>query len=221
MYKFLIEHAVVACSIFISICALFLTSYQTYSINVHNRLSVIPLLNLHRSVDGQGSINMGVSNEGTGPAIIHNFEIVDTEQARQVFDMRELVAHSAMTLEQPVRELTITPSVFPDNGFALKAGDTTLLFSTATDNTGWEAVDYMVRLQENIKIGVCYSSIYGDGFYASTYPWDPPKNSCVFDDNFSLSKRDSPQHITPPPTLTNLVPPLAEKVRLEKIGATE
>ena len=65
-------------AIIISVCALFVTIFQSRQIVKHNKLSVTPHLTFDSFVDeDEGTISLSISNTGVGPAIISEFILKD------------------------------------------------------------------------------------------------------------------------------------------------
>jgi hypothetical protein len=72
-----LDAIIAAAAAFIAACALFLTLWQTYSIQLHNRLSVRPDFSTLSSRDeNENYISYTLKNSGLGPAFIKSYKFM-------------------------------------------------------------------------------------------------------------------------------------------------
>jgi len=129
-----------ASTLVIAVCALFATIGQAAITKQHNKLSVRPVLTLHRrEIDGL----IELKNNGFGPAIIQTYEL---------FKDGELVPQDAMHGILPVE--FDAPEV--RRGAAIAAGSSlSLITAQICPNT-----DHVAPM-ESLSFRVVYQSIYG------------------------------------------------------------
>jgi hypothetical protein len=148
------------CSVVIASCALFVTVWQINETREHNRLSVLPSLNIYHTgeTDG-GDRGWVVENTGLGPAIIGNSVIlVDgkpveggiswtawREVAKRLSISKEHVTLSGLDYKEVVQHGSEFPLIAIKNhidkqkaGYALYA------------------------LYEKVRVEICYCSFYGE-----------------------------------------------------------
>lgn len=102
------DTVVAICAVVIAVASLVVSVYQTYAIRQHNRHSVRPMLQLHRSWPVGGRTGIRLINPGLGPAVIvGSMLIVDGEvigawDEPSVNSVRELlpVRPSAVTFNE-------------------------------------------------------------------------------------------------------------------------
>ncbi|QUE76048.1 hypothetical protein [Stutzerimonas stutzeri] len=65
-------------SLFVASAAFFISTYQTYTTRLHNRLTVKPKISINISLSTGNSPSVGffVKNSGTGPAVIESIELI-------------------------------------------------------------------------------------------------------------------------------------------------
>ncbi len=126
----------------------------------HNKLSVKPLLVVFRRINTQKSIGkyeVSVANQGVGPAIIKNVELLF--EGKRV-SLNDNITYKAF-LNKKMKNLKSKDTFYPNPSFVIKMGETLILWSFEFDKM--EAIYEMDKL--GIKIE--YKSMYLDKTFAS------------------------------------------------------
>ena len=148
-----------------SLCALVVSFYQAHLMNEQSliifsqgKAAALPILEFDnwRSFDDNGikSYKIVVENKGTGPLIIEN--ILLKYNGELILNWNELFSKYP---NSDKLDLWMTNEVL--SGSVLSAGET-LVFIDSNNNT--DLAKLLYEVMDDIKIKVCYTSVYGDWF---------------------------------------------------------
>lgn len=153
-------------------CALFFTSYQTYALRKHNKLSVRPRLVVATETVQVATqlpalmerFRVTLTNAGLGPAIIKDYQVLIGDQLMQIMGFSDLDTR----LRGQFGPMYGGGSLFvPRPGFVMKAGEdrelADLKFVQGLDEPS-SCIDEAVS---QLHLLVTYECIYGD-----TYKYD-------------------------------------------------
>ncbi|WP_286261179.1 hypothetical protein [Thalassotalea atypica] len=133
------EMIVALSALLIGLVTAFTSIYSAYVDREYARSSVWPRLEIFRSVSGD-SFSYGVSNNGTGPALVQYAKIYDGSKYIKMWADIELfrnIRQSHIGNRTLPHQNTITPVVYKG-----------------------ENVEELVSLDNSIRIELCYCSIY-------------------------------------------------------------
>jgi len=149
--------AITFAAIFVSICALFVSIYQTRILSQQKDASVWPYLRFGHSY-GQDYFYMTVENSGVGPAIIDDMKYIYNDSIfHQIDGLADFIIQE---LEQD--SITVDKgysySNIESSGTALKAGENRKIFSIETKNKRF--IDSLLSKSYQASIRIKYCSIY-------------------------------------------------------------
>ena len=142
-----IERASHFAVIFIAISALFISIWQGYIAQKHNRLTVRPYFNITagtNSINGQQHFSVLLANQGYGPAIIKKFEITVDGKVQDNWN-------------EALRALDIESSLRGAANFQPQD-----VFGPGREQSLLTVLDYKISNRINLKI--TYQSIYEEEF---------------------------------------------------------
>lgn len=164
-------------AVIVALFALLLTFFQIRATQMHNRLSVRPLL-LFRSPSGETDdrrqfISISLSNEGLGPAIVSEFHIYCNGEVLSAIDIEDLLSKRSglWDLYQAHKVDSKSQAMGVNNGFHIKDGATHEVLriefwkedSSISDEKLWEVRNKISTIiQGEFTFGGSYSSIYRD-----------------------------------------------------------
>ncbi|QUM75540.1 hypothetical protein HWV00_04425 [Moritella sp. 24] len=176
MKKFIKENTLSITSIFIALCALVLTTYQSFSTNYHNRISSLPLVQSSIVMFKDGRVALYFENAGNGPAIVTGFEVAGerADSVRQVIDKfvkdNDLKGDEFSLLTTKLSARTI-----------IKAGDkleVATLHMKNDESESYQAVAFAIK---SLPVTLCYISLYQDELYATTSQKYVLAESCAYE----------------------------------------
>jgi hypothetical protein len=130
-----------AASLFVAACALAVTIWQGVVTRKHNRLSVTPVLTLYRrEIDGL----ISVRNNGTGPALVIDYEVYFGEGRLKEEDIPRLIPC-----------VVDTGTLLP--GAAIAPGEEVVLFKGAALLDGSH-----IEPLELLRFRISYKSVYNE-----------------------------------------------------------
>ncbi|HEA3088999.1 TPA: hypothetical protein RVR74_001287 [Aeromonas salmonicida] len=178
MKKFLKDNSLNLASIVIATCAVFLTLYQAYSTNYHNRISLIPLVQAGFDITNDGKITLYFENAGNGPAIITGFEsfgmkAVSVQQSIIDFLRKEKISDNDVYL----LTTAFSERMIIKEGDKLNIAELYFKNNQTTDIKAKKTIDYI----GSIPITICYISLYQDELYATSSQEYVLDDSCVYD----------------------------------------
>jgi hypothetical protein len=157
------KRAVEATSLFVALCALFVTIYQARTTDYHNRLSLIPMLQFSIEYEEDKHASISIENVGTGPAIIKQFELAEKPfitLSDTLYDFAKL--NNFDTKDLKAEALTIKSKLF------LKAGQNIELLSVSLPKELKKEHYGYIEYLKILPITACYNSLYKDEFYVTT-----------------------------------------------------
>ena len=186
---FVRRNSIEIASIVIALCALFLTIYQGIQTRYHNRLSVLPYLQIvHSSTSSkQDYYSIYIENKGMGPARITGIE---ANVGNEFIRFNEEINYSSIfnSLKKKgivdVDMSNINFTSFGPNAY-IDEGEKVYLMQLQS-NSSKESKENFIKAINSIDFLFCYSSVYGDQFYISRAPGLSNENSCRFDDSHSI-----------------------------------
>lgn len=148
-----------------AVAAVTIATWQAHEARVHNRQSVIPILNVKYS-EALGEEGISIKNKGTGPAIIQNLTIYVLNGAALV---RNVTVHktwpSAINVlgsNSKSRELSYYVEHIP-KGFAIAPGENIHILHLPS-NSDTKTQNNLLPLLKLIDFTIQYQSIYMDKF---------------------------------------------------------
>lgn len=174
-------HVVETATLFIAICALFISVDQGLAARKHNRLSVFPILQFHQSNVKPG---LYLQNRGLGPAVLTDMEMrlddkyylsVDGEKFSElVFDIIS------------ARKIDISGSDYQVTGFRGVASILPLGELELIRLENQSKLKEFNKLLGFIRLGVCFKSVYGDRAFSISEELSAPLDSCNYRGSFRL-----------------------------------
>lgn len=144
-------------SLFVASAAFFISTYQTYTTRLHNRLTVKPKISINVSLSTENSPSVGffVKNSGTGPAVIESIELIKGNESGLLTDgsFKKIVPNWA----NQQFKFTALPM-----GYPILSNDGVWIVETSSSN---HAV-FDSEL-DGLTIKVKYKSIYDEVFSGS------------------------------------------------------
>lgn len=142
-----------------AVAALGVGIWQGYENRRHNKLSVMPKLNIHTNVStGYDFIGMSMSNQGLGPSQI--------KLIRLYVDGQPVADGTKEDWPKVLEKLGINDSAVEYNWIygqtVLKAGSIESLFGIRRANYTDERISKISRSLERIGVIVCYCSLYDE-----------------------------------------------------------
>lgn len=148
-----------------SLCALVVSFYQAHLMNEQSSIifsqgkaAALPILEfgIWRSFDDDGIKNyrIVVENKGTGPLIVES--VLLKYKGEPILNWNELFSKYP---DSDKLDLWMTNGIL--SGSVLSSGEK-LVFIDSKNNTDLAKILY--KLTEDVKIKVCYTSVYGDWF---------------------------------------------------------
>ncbi len=147
----------------IAICALIFTAYQAYLLRKHNRLSVTPKLAVFTARNSEnkiGTINIELSNNGLGPAIIKKYEFEVDDKVKTFKDSDEALKFIEKLVGVIGVENKIT-LILPGHIIAAGESSTMLHLKFSEESNGWEHIEGII---DRLSLRVKYTSMYGEQF---------------------------------------------------------
>jgi hypothetical protein len=147
----------------ISVCALFLTSYQVWATRKHNKLSVQPRLTTYRHIERDVAdekvirVFAGLRNSGLGPAYIQSFEILVNDVPFLITETEDFYKLINQSLTATLVQSRI--EVLRKNHVLSKDEKADLIDLKILDGTALT----LIQLEE-FHVRVIYESAYGDTF---------------------------------------------------------
>lgn len=172
-------------SLLIALCALFLTVHQINSTNYHNRLSVLPLLQISYENDNDFT-RVIIENVGTGPAIITDLEI----GGRKANSIESVVAQF-----QKLNKLNFTTLkakyVKIAERIVIQAGTYLTMVELNKNKLEEEKQNELILTDflKGIPLTACYRSVYGDRFYSTNNQKLVKESSCAYKDAYKVGKK--------------------------------
>lgn len=144
-------------SLFVAAAAFFISTYQTYTTRLHNRLTVKPRISINVSLSTENSRSVGVfvKNSGTGPAVIESIELIKGNKSGLLTDesFKKIVPNWANS------QFKFTALAM---GYPLLSNDGVWIVETSSSN------DAIFKSGLNgLTIKVKYKSIYDEVFSGS------------------------------------------------------
>ena len=163
-------------SIVIAVCAVFLTLFQAYSTNYHNRISSLPLVQTGVDVFEDGKITLYFENAGNGPAIVTDFEVA----GKKAVSVRPVVSEFVKINNLNSEEFELLTTEFPGR-LIIKAGsklEVATFYLKDKNSESYEAVSFVVN---KLPITLCYISLYQDELYVTSDQDFVRDDSCAYD----------------------------------------
>lgn len=155
------EMLVALSALFVGLLTAIISIYSAYVDREYARASVWPKLEMYRSFSGD-TFSYGVSNKGTGPAIIEYAKIqIGPDIIKQWSDIEEFsrISQSHLHSTTMLPGQVITPIKY--------RGD---------------RVPEILKLDENLSIELCYCSIYEECWTVNRSNDTQPVKECVIDE---------------------------------------
>jgi hypothetical protein len=165
------------CSVIVAMCALFIAVYQADSTNYHNRLAVLPMLQIKTDVyRGSSEIYLAIENSGNGPAILTEIEsnndpMLSLDSIVETYEKTNKLGFSNLG----IKYLQVSPRSI------IKPGETMKLASLKIKNNDNPNELIFKNLISSLPINVCYRSLYGDLLYVTSHPDSISDDSCFYD----------------------------------------
>jgi hypothetical protein len=150
-----------ACSVVIAVCALVVTSWQTAVTREHNRLSVLPSLNIYyRDESEDGEIGWVVENTGLGPAIIGKSVIwVDDAPIEGGISYKAWV-EAVKQIGIPRKDVVVSGLAYKE---VVQHGSQFPLLALKDDMENEQnRKQYISALWSRVHLEVCFCSFYGE-----------------------------------------------------------
>ena len=159
--KTLKVRAVELLSLFIAACALFLTIYQVDATNRHNRLSVLPILQISYE-NNRGDTIITIENVGTGPAIITELEV----GGKKANSIEPTVIQFEKSNKLDFTNLKVN-YVKTAKRIVVQAGSALTMVKVDMNTINNEKSNRLIltAFLKEIPITACYRSVYGDRLY--------------------------------------------------------
>ena len=158
-------------TIFIAVLALTVSIWDRIETRKHNRLSVVPHLDIVRRYSGLGEKGLYIENNGLGPAIIRSVII---NYSDSVIDFSSAKDLTSLLVSLQLDTVAVT---FLRDGYLFKKESTEGIITINTDYYKFERDTLILKkFREFTHICVIflnYESIYGDEFIKCS-----PSNSC-------------------------------------------
>jgi hypothetical protein len=146
----------------IALAALGTAIWQGYVMREHNKLSVLPRLNIDVHNQPGIPVKIELKNQGLGPAIINKF--------RLKLDNKEYKVDSVESMDAVLKEAGLIPAqiswrgFLPSKGTALLPGDSVLLLEFSDSHFDENQYQESIKIINRIDFSIKYRSIYGEVF---------------------------------------------------------
>jgi len=153
-------------ALFVAVLVLFLTVWEGYETRQHNRISVVPKLNLDikvQSSNNNKSISYHVESTGLGPVKVVDFAVLYNHNGKvvQSNDFNYLVTDLHGMNEKLKINLDLASSNI-DVGSFISPGEQEVLFK-ASGKSKTEVPDVINKhVRDTLDIVICYCSVYDD-----------------------------------------------------------
>ncbi|KAJ30514.1 hypothetical protein [Sulfitobacter pontiacus] len=167
MLEFFKKNPVSLASLVVAVCALLFTAMQMDQSQIHNRVTLAPLVGIGiDDHDPTRTSGLYFENGGLGPAIVKGINLrIDGEEFRFEThiaweNVREHLNNNNETFGNEMIEF----SSLPKNHF-IGAGERHFLISVSSENASDDALAVLRDLVGRVEVGICYQSVYRDLFY--------------------------------------------------------
>ena len=183
--RVLINRAVELSSLFVAVCALFLTTYQINSTNYQNRLSVMPILQVSTEIDKYFT-QIIIENVGTGPAIITELEVEGTKASSIEPSVTQFELFNKLSFVNLKVEYVKTAE-----RIVIQAGtNLTMVKLNMNENSNDKANELILSdFLKEVHLTVCYRSVYGDRFNATNNKKSVKDDSCTYKDSIKVGNK--------------------------------
>jgi len=179
------NRAVELSSLFVAVCAMFLTVYQIDSTNHYNRLSVLPILQVSYESD-RDFARIAIENVGTGPAIITELE-VGGKKANSIEPtvIKFEKSNKLNFINLKVNYVKIAERI------VVQAGTSLIMARLDRNIDSEEKANELILtgFMKEIPLTVCYRSVYGDRFYSTNNQKSVKDSSCVYKESYKVGKK--------------------------------
>lgn len=164
--SFVQQHALEIAAILVSACALFLTIYQAMAARKHNRITVRPhlttFIDKHSSPDSR-RVDVTLSNNGLGPAVIKSFEPLFNGSPTGATDSKSLEHFVADNLGLQIHP---SPSYFSflNPGYIMAADSEMKIASFAVVMSLSMKDEAIQSALSQFEIRITYQSLYEEDF---------------------------------------------------------
>lgn len=159
------EMIVALSALVIGIVTAFTSIYSAYIDREYARASVWPRIELYRSYSGE-SFSYGVSNSGTGPAIIHHVTVKQGDSPIKVW--KDIAAFA-----------DITQSYLTNRTLPAQSNITPLLYNG-------DKIQEVLKADKAITIELCYCSIYAECWVVDRINQPQPITNCEIDEKLKF-----------------------------------
>ncbi|MFF4948219.1 hypothetical protein [Streptomyces chattanoogensis] len=147
------------CAVVIAVASLVVAVYQTHAMRQHNRHSVRPILQLHRSWHAGGRAGIRLINSGLGPAVIVDSTLTVDDEV--------IGAWNKLSVDRVRDRLSVRPSAVTfSQGEVIAIDYEQYLLSVASyDPQNHDEVEDLINRRLTLKIR--YESLYGGEGYTT------------------------------------------------------
>lgn len=185
MSDFLRKNGVSLASLVVALCALLFTAIQMDQSQIHNRVTLAPLVGI--GIDDHDLTRRSglyFENGGLGPAIVKgvNLRIEGEEFRFETHVPWERVRAHLNNRNEKFGNEVIEFSSLPKNHF-IGAGEKHFLISVSSKNASEDALAVLRNFVGKIEVGICYQSVYRDLFYIEGLGTEEFSDHCL--DNYT------------------------------------
>lgn len=185
MYKKLKEildgRVVEICSLFVAVCALFLTIYQARATSYHNKLALVPMLQFSIEHKKGEYLEISLENVGNGPALVDRYELA----AKQITSLSYTLNEFAELNELDISGINVLTTKIENQNF-LNSGQSISLLKIPAPEKITKEYKALVNYALILPLTVCYRSLYQDEFHVLTDPEYLVEESCAIDSAFKF-----------------------------------
>ncbi|HDM8174865.1 TPA: hypothetical protein P0E27_002085 [Vibrio harveyi] len=188
MYKELKElfhgRAVEICSLFVAVCALFLTIYQARTTSYHNKLALVPMLQFSIEHKKDEYVEISLENVGNGPALVDTYELA----AKKITTLSYTLNEFADLNELDISDIIVLTTKIENQNF-INSGQSISLLKILAPQEITKEYKALVGYTMTLPLTVCYRSLYQDEFHVLTDSKYLVKESCATDGSFKFGDR--------------------------------